>query len=278
MVVDSHIHLLPRRVQANRTPFLQQDRAFAAVYATSKATLASEEEIIDYLDRSEIAKAVVFGFPWADHGLLRENNDEVWAFHERYPDRIFPFAVLSPVGKEANRRETARTLALGFAGIGELAMYHGGWSPSDFEVLAPSVELAGKAGVPVLIHVNEPVGHEYPGKAPVDFRGLLRMIEAHPHVNFILAHWGGGIFFYALMPEVRTILARTYLDTAASPFLYSPDIYEIACRIMGADKILFGSDFPLLRIERYVEELEKTGLDEKSREAILGRNAEQLLK
>jgi len=255
-----------------------QDASFSAVYASGKARLASEEEIIAYLDGSGIDKGVVFGFPWADHELVRENNDEVWAFHERYPDRIVPFAILSPVGGEANSREASRTLAQGFSGIGELAVYHGGWSPSDFEALGPCIELARDAGVPVLIHVNEPVGHEYPGKVPVDFRGLLHTIEAHPHSDFILAHWGGGIFIYALMPEVRKILARTYLDTAASPYLYSPDIYEIACRIMGQDKILFGSDFPLLGLERYLKDLEKIQLDETVQSAILGRNAERLLR
>ena len=278
MIVDSHIHLLPQKVRLNRTPFLAKDAAFGAVYASGKGKLASEEEIIDYLDGSGIDKAVVFGFPWADHALIRENNDEVWAFHKRYSDRIVPFAALSPAGGEPTRREASRTLAQGFAGIGELAMYHGGWSPSDFEALVPSIETAAEAGVPVLVHVNEPVGHDYPGKIPVDFRGLLRIIETHPRANFILAHWGGGIFIYALMPEVRKILTRTYLDTAASPYLYSCDVYEIACRIMGQDKILFGSDFPLLGLKRYLKDLDHAQLDETARKAILGENVKRLLR
>lgn len=277
MIIDSHVHLLPKKVRRNRTLFCASDPAFGSVYSSPKAKLASDREIIEYLDRSGIEKAVVFGFPWASHDLVKRNNDEVWTFHERNPDRIIPFAVLSPKREEETWREAARTLSQGFAGIGELAMYHGGWSLADFEALHPNLELAASRKVPVLIHVNEPVGHVYPGKSPVDFRGLLRIIEAHPDVDFILAHWGGGIFIYALMPEVRKILARTYLDTAASPFLYSPDIFGIACRVMGPEKIFFGSDFPLLPLERYLKELDKAGIEGSTRDLILGGNIQRLL-
>lgn len=277
MIIDSHVHLLPKKVRRNRTLFCASEKTFGSIYSSPKAKLASDSEIIDYLDRSGIGKAVVFGFPWENHDLVKRNNDEVWAFHERYPDRIIPFAVLSPKREEKTWSEAVRTVGHGFAGIGELAMYHGGWSLADFEALHPNLELAAARGVPVLIHVNEPVGHGYPGKSPVDFRGLLKIIEAHPAVDFILAHWGGGVFFYALMPEVRKILNRTYLDTAASPYLYSPEIFDIACRVMGPEKIFFGSDFPLLSLDRYVNELDKAGIQGPVRDGILGGNFLKLL-
>jgi predicted TIM-barrel fold metal-dependent hydrolase len=277
MIIDSHVHLLPRRVRENRSVFLSKDRAFGAVYDSPKAKLVSDRDILDYLDGAGIDRAVVFGFPWEDHDVVRENNDEVWDFHDRHPDRIIPYAVLSPSGGDRAYSEAARTIGCGFSGIGELAMYHGGWSLSDFEALKPNLELAATAQVPVLIHVNEPVGHHYPGKIPVDFKGLLHIIEAYPDVDFILAHWGGGVFVYALMPEVRKILARTFLDTAASPYLYSSDIFKAATMIMGPEKILFGSDFPLLRLERYLKELDRAGLDGEVRNGILGANVERLI-
>jgi len=277
MIIDSHVHLLPRRVRLDRTDFCRDDIAFGSIYSSEKSKMVSEEEIIAYMDRSEIDKAIVFGFPWEDHDLVKENNDEVWSFHRRFPDRIVPFAVLSAKGGESARRETERTLAGGFSGIGELAMYHGGWNSEGFKSLGPSLEQAQIYGVPVLIHVNEPVGHDYPGKIPVDFRGLFNMVKAYPDVDFILAHFGGGVFIWALMPEIRDLMARTYLDTAAAPFLYDSKIFEIACRIMGPDKILFGSDYPLLPLSRYLKEIDKTDIPEDIRARILGGNAAGLL-
>jgi predicted TIM-barrel fold metal-dependent hydrolase len=276
MIIDCHVHLLPRRVRADRSPFCQSDAAFGSLFSSEKSKLVSGQEIIEYLDGSQIDKAVVFGFPWEDHDLIKENNDEIWDFHERYPHRIIPFAVLSPKGGELLHREAERTLVNGFAGLGELAVYDGGWSFSDFEGLRPSLELAAEMKAPVLIHVNEPVGHAYPGKSPVDFGGLLHMIETNPGVDFILAHWGGGVFIYALMPEVKHVFARTYLDTAASPFLYTPEIFDVACRIVGPEKIFFGSDFPLLPLSRYLKQLDAAGIEGPVRDGILGDNVQKL--
>jgi uncharacterized protein len=277
MIVDSHVHLLPRNVQQDRAHFCRNDLAFGSLYSSEKAKVVSEADIIRYLDDSDIDRAIVFGFPWESHDLVTRNNDEIWEFHQRYPDRITPFAVLSTRGGERAQREVERTLEGGFFGIGELAMYHGGWSLSDFEDLDPSLKLVQKANVPVMIHVNEPVGHPYPGKIPVDFRGLLHIIQANPEVDFILSHFGGGVFIYGLMPEISGILSHTYLDTAASPFLYDARIFEIACRIMGPEKIIFGSDYPLLPLARYLKELDRAGIDGSLREGILGGNIQKLL-
>ena len=69
-----------------------------------------------------------------------------------------------------------------------------------------------------------------------------------------------------------------YFDTAASPFLYDPSIYQVAIQTIGPNKILFGSDFPLLKPAKYFKELEKAGLSEDHIESICGRNAARLLK
>jgi len=278
MIIDAHIHLLPRQVQQDRTLFCRNDPAFGSIYSSPKAKIASEEDIIAYLDRSEIDKAVVFGFPWYDEGLVARNNDEIWSFAERHAGRILPFAVLAASGGPSAAREALRTLEGGFSGIGELAMYERGWSQIDFEGLSPSLDLAERWNVPVLIHVNEPVGHEYPGKIHVDFQGLLGAIQSHPNIDFILAHFGGGIFVYGLMPEVAAIFGRTYLDTAASPFLYDPRVFEVVSRIMGSDKIIFGSDYPLLPLSRYLKEFDKACLTPDLRAGILGENFSRILK
>ena len=79
------------------------------------------------------------------------------------------------------------------------------------------------------------------------------------------------------MPEVAKAMANVYYDTAASPFLYSKKIYSIAARIVGAQKILFGSDFPLIPPRRYFDELEGSDLPEEDRRKILGLNISRLL-
>jgi len=71
------------------------------------------------------------------------------------------------------------------------------------------------------------------------------------------------------MPEVRELLKNVYFDTAASPFLYKPDIYLHVSRIIGADRILLGSDYPLMPPSRLLKEIDSIELPEESRNDIL---------
>ena len=107
-----------------------------------------------------------------------------------------------------------------------------------------------QTGMVLLMHLNEPVGHRYPGKTEADFGEVAAFVEAHPALKIILAHLGGGICFYELMPEIRKAFSLVYYDLAAAPFLYSDDLYRFAAAFLP-DKVLFGSDYPLLTLSRY---------------------------
>jgi len=135
--------------------------------------------------------------------------------------------------------------------------------------------MAQEAGVPVLIHYNEPLGHDYPGKGKVGLREIEVLIRAFQGVDIVLAHLGGGFFFYELMPEIRKICSRVWYDTAAAPFLYDRKIYRIAFQVVG-ERLLFGSDYPLLSPSRYLRDMEE--LDEGEKEALLEANARRLLR
>ena len=78
------------------------------------------------------------------------------------------------------------------------------------------------------------------------------------------------------MPEIKRILKNARYDTAATPFLYDSAIYKTAFAAGVADKLFYGSDFPLLRIKRYKTEallLEEKGFLEK----LFGLNAKKFL-
>jgi predicted TIM-barrel fold metal-dependent hydrolase len=144
--------------------------------------------------------------------------------------------------------------------------------------LAPLMEICLDKDLPFLMHTNEPVGHLYPGKTPNTLKQIYALVTRFPENKIVLAHWGGGIFFFNLLKkEVKDHLKNVYFDTAASPFLYDPSIYRYAVEIAGVDKILFGSDFPLLKPARYFKELENAGLTRAQIDAVSGRNAARLL-
>jgi predicted TIM-barrel fold metal-dependent hydrolase len=95
----------------------------------------------------------------------------------------------------------------------------------------------------------------------------------------ILAHWGGGIFWYNLMKrEVSETLANVWFDTAASPFLYRPDIYRLAMELAGEDKVLFGTDYPLIAPKRYFDEIAQAGLTAEQKNKVCGLNTAALFR
>jgi len=174
--------------------------------------------------------------------------------------------------------EIERCLAGGLAGVGELAFYDRGLDDEVLKVLTPVMEFSLEKNLPVMMHTNEPVGHEYPGKAPMTLHQITGLIKRFPENKIILAHWGGGLFFYCLMKkEMQALLKNVYFDSAASPFLYDNRIYKYATEMIGVDHILFGSDFPLLKPERYFREMELSGLATEQITAICGLNAARLM-
>jgi predicted TIM-barrel fold metal-dependent hydrolase len=144
-------------------------------------------------------------------------------------------------------------------------------------MMAPFVEALIKHKLILLTHASEPVGHDYPGKGSVTPDVLYPFIASFPDLTIVCAHWGGGLPFYALMPEVKKAMANVFFDTAASPLLYTPEIYNQVIKLVGADKILFGSDYPLLAPSRLIKEIKALKLGEEAENLILSANARRLL-
>jgi predicted TIM-barrel fold metal-dependent hydrolase len=87
-----------------------------------------------------------------------------------------------------------------------------------------------------------------------------------------------GLPFYALMPEVSKALANVFFDTAATVFLYKPEIFKQLSHIIGSDKILFGTDYPLMHQNRVISQIRFSELPEEDKAKILGANAKKLLR
>jgi predicted TIM-barrel fold metal-dependent hydrolase len=277
MIIDCHTHIFPPYIRDNRGPLVNADPAFRLLYDSAKAKLAGAAELIEQMNRSGVDRTVVFGFPWNDPEVMRRHNDYIGEAASRFPDRLLPFVCVDPKVAQA-AEEVERCLANGMRGVGELAFYTEVLDSSVVQVLEPIASSCLQHGVPLMIHTNERVGHWYPGKAEASLRVIYEIIRSFPQNRFILCHWGGGLFVYELLKkEAREVLSRVAYDTAASPFLYDPSIYAVAVKIVGAQRLLFGSDYPLILPERYFEEMSAAGLSEEEQSWIKGRSAGEWL-
>ena len=276
MIIDFHTHIFSPKVKKSRHKYTD-DPCFAILYAQKEAKLATAEELIASMDETGIDISVITNIGWTTHQMCVETNDYILESIARYPHRLVGFATVQPHSGEAAFAEVERCVKGGIKGIGEIRPDTQLFDLTDEAIMTPFVEVLRQHNLILLTHASEPVGHDYPGKGGITPDVLYPFITRFPDLTIVLAHWGGGLPFYALMPEVKKALENVYFDTAASPFLYRPQIYHHVIQLAGADKVLFGSDYPLLAPSRLINEIRSLDLPEETTNLILSGNARRLL-
>ncbi|MBO0796669.1 MAG: amidohydrolase family protein, partial [Ktedonobacteraceae bacterium] len=261
----------------NREQYCERDPWFRTLYGHARARMATAEDLIAEMDSVGVDSAVTFSFGWTDPGLIEESNSYVIDALRRYPGRLYGMAVLQPTAGQRAVLELERCARAGMIGVGELMPHGQGYRLSDISLLTPIMEVVQHYDLLVLSHCSEPVGHLYPGKGDVTLQDIITFLTAFPTVRFIAAHWGGGLPFYCLMPEVERVATNVWYDTAATNYLYRSTIFPVAARLVGADRILFASDYGLLGMQRVINHIRQSGLDETDLAKVLGENAQALL-
>jgi predicted TIM-barrel fold metal-dependent hydrolase len=276
MLFDSHSHILPPSFTHRGAELRARDSTFASLFPNVDAKLATAATLIEAMDRVGIDRAVVMGMGWNNIELAREANDYITESVTRYPNRLTGFCSVNPAWGDAAVMELERCVAAGLRGIGELHPDSQGFDITDKSMLAAVMNTAYRLGLPILVHSSEPVGHKYPGKGNTTPQKLYRFILNFPENTIICAHWGGGLPFYALMPEVQKAIRNVYFDTAASTLLYQPEVFPAVINLVGANKVLLGTDFPLVGHMQILEQIRQVDLDPMTRQGIMGNNAARL--
>jgi len=277
MIIDFHTHALPPRVKNNRSRYVERDAAFAEIYSGEKVRIATTEDLVTSMDREGVDVSVIVNYGWSTHELCVETNDYILESIARYPKRIMGFCAISSYYDDASLEEIERCVRGGVKGVGELRPDRQLPESVSQEMLAPFSQLLLKYNLILMTHSSEPVGHLYSGKGAATPERLYKFIANFTGMPVVCAHWGGGLPFYTLMPEVRQALENVYFDTAISPFLYRPEIYRYVRDLVGADRILFGSDYPVMAPSRLLKEIDAVELPDEDREMILSGNARRLL-
>lgn len=292
MIVDAHAHVFPPGVIARRDELLETEPAFAEIYANATARMATADDVLRSMDESGVEKTIICNFAWRDDALIDHTNEYLIEEAQKSGGRLLPFISLSLTNASRHgggdveeavgeRRPDARTrvrmlASAGARGIGELRPGNSGYNLGNSDEADLLAWAAAAFDLPLLVHASEPVGHSYAGKEGGAIDQIARFAGQSLGTTVIAAHWGGGLPFYALMPEVRDALANVYVDTAAGHLLYDARIYRHVIDIFGLEKVLFGSDFPLTTQSAAVERAREALPDEAERARVLGGNAATL--
>ncbi len=275
MIIDFHTHIFSPQIKNHREDYALRDPLFAKLYSDPKAKLAMAEDLITVMDKQEITASVVLNINWSSAELCRVSNDYLSEAVTRYPGRLYGFGMIDFSSPDKAIGEIDRCVQNGMKGIGEVRFSRAQLSKP--ECIQPILEYIIENKLILLTHTSEPVGHTYPGKGDSTPALLYPFIKRFPELKLVCAHWGGGLPFYSLMPEVKKAIGQVYFDSAASPYLYSPQVYTEVPAVIGDQHVLFGSDYPLVNPERLLQDINNLQFPEKTRNRFLYDNAAKLL-
>ena len=278
MRFDALTHILPRYFVDHRDDVVRADATFAELFGTNpRAQIGSAEELIASMDAAEIDMSVVAGFGWTNREVARRSNDYLLESVAAHPSRLVASCSANPLWGESAVREIERCFDAGARAVGELHANTQGWHDRIGAELDGFMELTASRGGITIVHGSEPFGHRYSGKGSMTPDRLHRLARRYPSNRFVFAHFGGGLPWYSMMPEVGSDLSNVWYDTSAAVYLYQSKIYSATVSSVGADRVLFGSDWPLIGQVRALRHIASDdGLDVSDVDKITGGNAAAL--
>jgi predicted TIM-barrel fold metal-dependent hydrolase len=268
--IDVHVHL-EHTGEATET-----DRQAAAYF--KNAAPRDPEVMADYY-RSRNMAFVVFTVDETLSGVPRRSNDEVLAFAASHADVAIPFASLNPNRGAEAVREARRLVQAGARGLKLHPPIMEFW-PND-RVAYPLYEVFAEARLPVVFHTGHSgigtgmrggggIRLKYGDPMPID-----DVAVDFPDMPIVMAHpsfpWQDEAISICLhKPQV-------YIDLSGwSPKYFSPALVQYANTLLR-QKVLFGSDYPMLTPDRWLADFEKAGFRDEVKPLILKDNAIRLL-
>lgn len=226
------------------------------------------EELLRVMDLAGI-DAVVTCPPYSSIDPDR-NYDEANAYlarsMEEAPNRIFAFLRVNPHNRDHTLEAIERgVLEQGFYGV-KLHPRNEAFPINSEELTHPIAEKAAKMNVPILIHTGEPDTYGY--AQPTLVGGLA---DVFPEVTLIVGHMGKRLVDDAIL--VAEWFDNIILETS---FRSHKDI-EKAVRVVGADRVIYGSDMPFGVPEVEMKKVMVADITEEERRLLLGENMARIL-
>jgi predicted TIM-barrel fold metal-dependent hydrolase len=269
--IDVHVHLEP--VEDNEID------AAAKRYFGDSGAPRDRVGLADYYRSRKIA-FVIFAVDEHLTGKPRVSNEEVMQFANENRDIAIPFASIDPRRGSEGVQEARRLLSEGVVRGLKLHPPVQQFFPND-PIAYPLYELFAEAALPVIFHTGHSgIGTGLPGGGGVRLKygnplPIDDVAVDFPTLPIIMAHpsfpWQDEAISICLhKPNV-------YIDLSGWSPKYFPSTLIQYANTLLKDKVLFGSDYPLITPDRWLSDFEKIGIRDEVRPLILKENAVRLL-
>jgi hypothetical protein len=198
---------------------------------------------------------------------FRQCNDWVADAVRRYPGRILGYCFVNPGYAKEAREEVSRCVEkLGFVGVKLYNDY-----VATEPVVWPLVEHCIHLRIPILHHAGHTYWLDRPQPRISDGGTFAELAKRYPEAMIICAHIAGGGDWEWTVKAMRNA-PSVYIDTSGSV----PDegTVEMAVRVLGADRVLFGCDMSLTAS---VGRIRSADISESDRAKLLSGNIERIL-
>ncbi len=260
MIIDAHAHIFPEKIAAKAVAGIGNFYDSLQMHLDGTA-----ETLIKQGEAAGIGKFLVQSVATVPEQVT-SINDFISEQVKKYPDKFIGFAAMHPNFRDV-REELERAVSSGLKGI-KLHPDFQRFNIDDekaFEIYGAAEDM----GLPILIHMGD-IRTEF--SKP---KRLLNIMGRFPRLKIIAAHFGG----WSEWDSAADILKGTGLWTDCSSSLYamSPEHARSLIDVYGADRVLFGTDYPMWTAAEELERFGRIPLTEREREMILHENAEKLL-
>ncbi len=259
MIIDAHAHIFPEKIAAKAAVGIGE---FYDIPMESDGTL---DTLLRLSDEAGVDICLVHSVATVPHQVESINNFIAQSVAE-HPDRLVGFGAMHP-GYEDIAGETKRIKQLGLKGV----KLHPDFQhfQLDDPCAFPIYEAARAEGLPVLVHA---------GDSRYDFSGparLRRAVDMFEDVTFIGAHFAG----WSQWEEAQQLFTdrKIYVDLSSSLYAMTPERAAELIHSFGADRVMFGTDFPMWTAKEELERFAAIPLTDEERELILYKNAMSLL-
>ena len=250
----------------------EADRLLHASKSPILAGGMGPDETVEAMDKAGIQSMMLCA--WCRPGRWVYTNDEIAAFTQRHPTRFFGVATVDLEHPVAAVKELERAVRdLGFKALRVIPWL---WKlPPNDRLYYPLYVKCVELDIPFCTQVGHtgPLMPSEPGR-PVPY--LDEVALTFPELTIVGGHIGHP--WTAEMIGLAWKHERVYIDTSAYlPTYYPPELLKFMDSY-GRNKVLFGTNFPQIPLDRCVDEALRLNLRPESREAFLSGNARRIFK
>ena len=260
-IVDCHCHIYPEKVAARAVEGIGACYDITMHEDGTKATLLTEAAA------AGITHSMIFSVA-TKPAQVRSINEFIAGEVAQSGGKMTGLGTMHPLS-EYPQEDMAHLLSLDLRGV-KLHPDVQGFCIDD-ERCQTIYALCAEAGIPVLLHTGD---KRYDMSNP---NRLRPMVEKFPNLTFIGAHLGGYSVWEDAVAQLRGY-DNLYFDCSSTFGFMTAERARELILTLGADRVIFGTDYPMWVPKNEVDTFFSLGLSEDDNEKILWRNAKRLFR